>query len=801
MPVRLLLRAADGVCRVFSADDPAAPAVETPLAALPTVERLHADPLRQGRALYTALGGDALRARLDASGDPLLLLECDDAAAEVAWEYAASNASLLACDYAALRVVPRRPLPPNQRRPRLLALCADPLEPPPRYRLNFQAEMRALERALNASGRVLTARRVAPVQERLFDAFADGPVLLHLSCHGTTVPVKDDAGDFVDAALQLEDARGRSRVLMGRDLLRRAPRGALRLVVLSACQTAPLARALVQGGVPAALGMQHNFPDPQSDELAAGFWRFLAAGWDLGEAVRQARGAVFAEDPGAAGMLVAYACEDAWGAVFPALDAHPQESIRVSLRRLLVEGFNERELRQLCDDIGLDAEDLRDDTRPELARELVAWCERRGRLAELLVRCRAQRPHLPWPDAAMPAQADWHLAGGTPDIRLGPPGDLRLPSNLVPPAHVLGRDAELLALARLYDERVPAVTVAGTGGMGKTTLAGAFVQRFGWRFRRVLGHTFATSPVDVVDVCRSLMDRLGRAEASDGQERTAEQWQELVLHAVEPDDLVVFDNYESVLAPAVRDAPTEAETRQLERVIRAHAGAIQRLVRGLADRGVPLLLTSRERPAGLPGERLFPPSGALDGLEPDPAAELFVTLSTRARTTEAGTAEGRNALEQQHRRVAAEAARVTEGYPLALALLAGAYDAEDSDAERFLANWPAMLENARGRGLAAHHVTFAAAMERSLATLSKEQIERLLALRPFDFPFFAEAAAFLWGLAENASTNNTQTGEAQDGTSTDNTTSTPPALPAPSQGRGAGGEGNPLLGVGFYIQA
>jgi tetratricopeptide (TPR) repeat protein len=644
MPIRLLLRVADGVCRVTLAEGPSTLVVEMPLAELPPVEVLRADPLRQGRVLYAALGGDALRARLDASDDQLLLLECDDQTAAIPWEYAASDAALLACDYRVLRVVPRRSLPMNPRPPRLLALCADPLEPPPPYRLNFGAEMRALAAALQASGRAITARRVAPVQEKLFDALADGPALLHLSCHGTTVAVKDDAGGFTDAALLLEDARGRSRTLMGRDLLRRTPRGALRLAVLSACQTAPLARALAQGGVPAALGMQHNLPDPQSHELAAQFYRFLVAGSDLAEAVRQARGTVFDEDAGAAGMLVAYVCEDAWGAL--------------------------------------------------------------------------------------------EFSEGMPNVLLGPPGDIRLPSNLVPPAHVLGRDAELGALAALYDQGVPAVTVAGTGGMGKTTLAGAFVQRFGWRFRRVLGHSFATSPVDLVDVCRSLMDRMGRSEATDGQERSAEQWRELVLRAVQADDLVVFDNYESVLAPAVRDAQTQAD-------------AIQRLLRGLVERGVPLLLTSRERPAGLPGEQLYPPDGSLDGLKPHPAAELFRTLSSRARDTEADTAERRRALELQHRRVAREAARLTEGHPLALALLAGAYDAEDADADAFLAAWPAMLERARGRGLAPYHVTFAAAVARSLATLDMEQIERLLALRAFDFPFFAEAAVFLWDLSRD----------------------------------------------------
>ena len=68
--------------------------------------------------------------------------------------------------------------------------------------------------------------------------------------------------------------------------------GVLRLVVLSACETAlgdaaNLARALVRGGVPAALGMHGNFPDAESDDLAASLYRFLLAGQPLAHAVRQ----------------------------------------------------------------------------------------------------------------------------------------------------------------------------------------------------------------------------------------------------------------------------------------------------------------------------------------------------------------------------------------------------------------------------------------------------------------------------------------------------------------------------------
>ena len=58
---------------------------------------------------------------------------------------------------------------------------------------------------------------------------------------------------------------------------------------------ASLARGLVLAGVPAAIGMQGDFPDPLSDDLAASLYDFLLAGHPLAEAVRQALGGPPAE--------------------------------------------------------------------------------------------------------------------------------------------------------------------------------------------------------------------------------------------------------------------------------------------------------------------------------------------------------------------------------------------------------------------------------------------------------------------------------------------------------------------------
>jgi tetratricopeptide (TPR) repeat protein len=166
------------------------------------------------------------------------------------------------------------------------------------------------------------------------------------------------------------------------------------------------------------------------------------------------------------------------------------------------------------------------------------------------------------------------------------------------------------------------------------------------------------------------------------------------------------------------------------------ASAIHRLVAQAANGGTHLLLTSRRQPAGLAGEVVFPEAQrALTGLGVDPGAGLFLHHSTRAK--------GEN---DAGRDLARDVARVTEGHPLAIALLAGEYDVSDVPPAGFLANWADELAQAERHGLAGHHRTFAVAFNRSYERLPAPLQARLRALTRFPFPFFAEGAALLWGL-------------------------------------------------------
>lgn len=70
---------------------------------------------------------------------------------------------------------------------------------------------------------------------------------------------------------------------------------------------------------------------------------------------------------------------------------------RIRLRELIVRYFNKQELEMLCFDLGIDKDDLPDATKQEMAQELILYCERRGKLEQLLEQCRLQRPHAEWP--------------------------------------------------------------------------------------------------------------------------------------------------------------------------------------------------------------------------------------------------------------------------------------------------------------------------------------------------------------------------------------------------------------------
>ena len=80
----------------------------------------------------------------------------------------------------------------------------------------------------------------------------------------------------------------------------------------------------------------------------------------------------------------------------PKPKSKPTETYRVKLRQNLVTAVNDSELRDLCFDMNVDYESLNGENKADKARELIAFCERRQVIADLIARCRELRPKVEW---------------------------------------------------------------------------------------------------------------------------------------------------------------------------------------------------------------------------------------------------------------------------------------------------------------------------------------------------------------------------------------------------------------------
>ena len=126
--------------------------------------------------------------------------------------------------------------------------------------------------------------------------------------------------------------------------------------------------------------------------------------------------------------------------------------------KLIAEHFNLGELRGLCFDLDIQYEDLPGDTRNDKARELVANCERHGRLDDLIARCEQLRPSVNWPP---PYERD---------VDKKP---LQGHNNLPPPLYsrFIRREKAFSKVIQCLEGRNSTVLISGLGGTGKTSLA------------------------------------------------------------------------------------------------------------------------------------------------------------------------------------------------------------------------------------------------------------------------------------------------------------------------------------------
>jgi hypothetical protein len=63
---------------------------------------------------------------------------------------------------------------------------------------------------------------------------------------------------------------------------------------------------------------------------------------------------------------------------------------------MIDEHFNKSELQTLCFDMDVDYDDLNGENKSDKARELIAFCERRQIVPDLVARCRELRPKVEW---------------------------------------------------------------------------------------------------------------------------------------------------------------------------------------------------------------------------------------------------------------------------------------------------------------------------------------------------------------------------------------------------------------------
>ncbi|MBK9712490.1 MAG: CHAT domain-containing protein [Kouleothrix sp.] len=183
---------------------------------------------------------------------------------------------------------------------RLLAVLATPLSdargdgPPTGRPLDVWGEW---ERLQEATGRARDAvggrgvpwamvRLAPPTPDALGRALAardPGYQALHVSCHGTP------------AGLLLEDEQGREVLLPVDRLVDIVRRSGARLVVLNACESEEIARALVErAGVACAIATRSQIYEPEAVLLSDQLYGYLAAGASAGVAFDRARQAITA---------------------------------------------------------------------------------------------------------------------------------------------------------------------------------------------------------------------------------------------------------------------------------------------------------------------------------------------------------------------------------------------------------------------------------------------------------------------------------------------------------------------------
>lgn len=136
------------------------------------------------------------------------------------------------------------------------------------------------------------------------------------------------------------------------------------------------------------------------------------------------------------------------------------EISRTALRQILLEHFNQEELRTLAYDIGVDVDILPSGSRSSSARELISYLERRGRLPDLIRAIQESRPNIGWERVREPTTPIAEALRLRPTAPQPSPGFIDRDLERAKVAETLGKTSGLAITA-----------LVGMGGVGKTALA------------------------------------------------------------------------------------------------------------------------------------------------------------------------------------------------------------------------------------------------------------------------------------------------------------------------------------------
>lgn len=198
--------------------------------------------------------------------------------------------------------------PEPARTLRILAVLSCPADLAP---LDLARERRRIEEAVEGRTEIRLRVLESPTFAELTEVVRGEPFhVLHFMGHGA-VDRGPRQGDPERAHLFLDGPDG-GAVRLPAERLAQVVRDvdSLRLIFLNACETgrspagadrpfAALSHALLRSGVPAVLAMRLPIPDRPAIELARVFYRELAAGAPVDEALAEARVALYAAESGA----------------------------------------------------------------------------------------------------------------------------------------------------------------------------------------------------------------------------------------------------------------------------------------------------------------------------------------------------------------------------------------------------------------------------------------------------------------------------------------------------------------------